>query len=166
MKPRAIGTIAVHTELAITEKLAPSLRVTTDSKAPKPWSPIDSTSRPRWVRSLGRPAQVDGGEETHHDDGERSPQRRGAPPHAAAEQHSGRHPDRRHEGQHPADVGAPDRHAVDEDRHDQHGEGDARSRRASPAKPLRQQPAEQERGPGELPVGEVAHSREPPPDRR
>ena len=32
MKPSAMGTIAVHTELVITPKLAPSLRVTTVSK--------------------------------------------------------------------------------------------------------------------------------------
>ena len=42
--------------------------------------------------------------------------------------------------------------------HDQDAEGDRR-RRAAAGQPPRQQPAQQERGPGELAVGEVAHAR-------
>ena len=125
MKPSATGTIAVHTELAITEKFASSLRTTTDSKAPNPSSPIDSTSRPRWVRSVRRPAEVDERERSRPPRPPSDPQSiAGAPPEPLAEQQSGGDPDRGHHGQHPADVGSPDRHPVDEDGHHQHAERD------------------------------------------
>ena len=55
MNPSATGTIAVHTELPITEKFASSLRTITDSKRVPP-SIVDRLDEPSQVgaRSAGR----------------------------------------------------------------------------------------------------------------
>ena len=105
------------------------------------------------------------GERRHDGERERSPHGDRPPPHPVPEQHRGGHADGRHEGEHAADVGAPDGHPVDEDGEPEHDER-RRDAGATAGEPLHQQAAEQERGPGELAVGEVPHPGEPSSDRR
>ena len=104
MKPSAMGTMAVQTELVITPKLAPSLRVTTVSNAPTPWSATASTSRPRWVRLSAGPTEVERREDTDHGHSCGHPERDRPPAHSMAEQHRRRHAHGGHEREHPTHV--------------------------------------------------------------
>ena len=167
MNPSATGTIAVQTELAITEKLASSLRAHDRLEGAEPLV-ADRLDEPPEVRApVGGPAEVDereGADRRH---------RRATPTGSTvrhreplAEHPRGGDPDRGHQRQHAADVGPPDRHAVDEHRDHEHAEARRRWRRRRPASRREQEPAQQEGGPGVLAVGEVAHPGEAPADRR